>query len=607
MNKNRSLNVFVLSCFTLLILPLLFIQTGCGGKSGKGDSVRPHVLLITIDTLRRDHLSCYGYPRQTSPFIDSLAEKGMRFEHAVTPMPATSPSHATVLTSLHPLSHSLTSNAAPLHENVKTVAEIYKKNGYHTIGAVSVKILSKEYQFDQGFHSFSDNWKKGDAGNLQFERTAESTNKSLFEQIDKYTANQKGKTNKPLFIWVHYFDPHWPYREHKDISFKYKRQERDDNKHILHYDQEIRYTDRHIEALYKYMENKGLTEPLVTCITADHGEQFFEHGASYCHQDIYSENILVPLILHGHNIPEGVAVNDMVSTMDIGATLLAQSKLTFGCRVDGGNLMDRYHPDVKEKDKFRARQFLVMGYPNSTRSLQFAGLPYSYILNFDHHYKYWYVSGQPVKPLDNIDEKKFKHFKEKQIRGNDKKIELRFPHVLKRHLNYMIIRADIENNKGLSAAIKIYPALHTQKVTINKKSKQLNIIYPVTTLDRIILYIDKEKETKLKNIRFTVIKAKDLTDLEKIDGKLENKIFTEIKTPRKNQTNDEFYNLTTDIKMTNNLINEKKHKRTIIEYKKRIYKTFRLFYKKGKAIRKGKPIRGMTEKDKKILKSLGYL
>ncbi len=138
----------------LLLMFILFFPS-CGKRG-----IKPDIILITIDTLRRDHLGAYGYPRQTSPFIDSLAKKGVIFKKVVTPIPATSGSHASILTSLHPLTHQVTANALPLSSNVRTIAEVMKANGYYTIGAVAVKILSRKYKFSRGFDSFSDKWDK---------------------------------------------------------------------------------------------------------------------------------------------------------------------------------------------------------------------------------------------------------------------------------------------------------------------------------------------------------------------------------------------------------------------------------------------------------------
>ncbi|MCU0288621.1 MAG: sulfatase-like hydrolase/transferase [Acidobacteria bacterium] len=108
---------------------------------------KPNILLITIDTLRRDHLGCYGYSLDTSPFIDQLAKNGVVFKNTITPIPLTDGSHATILTSLHPLTHQVIRNATSLKDKVETIAEILKKNGYYTIGTIAAFHLSSKYKF----------------------------------------------------------------------------------------------------------------------------------------------------------------------------------------------------------------------------------------------------------------------------------------------------------------------------------------------------------------------------------------------------------------------------------------------------------------------------
>ncbi len=169
----------------------------------KKEEVKPNILLVTIDTLRSDHLGCYGYPLETSPFIDQLAQQGVVYKNTVTPLPLTDGSHASILTSLHPLTHQVLKNATALDMRIETIAEVLKKNGYYTIGAVAVYHLSGKYKFAQGFDSFSDRWDKGIDRQQNWQRFADSVNQSLFIQINEYLEKHK---NKPLFIWVHYYD-----------------------------------------------------------------------------------------------------------------------------------------------------------------------------------------------------------------------------------------------------------------------------------------------------------------------------------------------------------------------------------------------------------------
>ncbi|MCP5054735.1 MAG: sulfatase, partial [bacterium] len=241
------------------LLPLAIAILTLFPHCTKKPPAKPHILLITVDTLRRDHLGFYGWARNTSPFIDQLAKNGTVFKNTITPLPLTDGSHASILTSLHPLVHGVRNNATRLMDNVETIAEALKKNGYHTIGAVSVYHLGSGYNYSQGFDSFSDQWDKNKKHNLEWQRIAKYTNQSLFQQIDDY---KKNHNNKPLFIWVHYYDPHVPYINWEHIQFK--PQTRMKYKGTERYDKDIRYTDDAIKTLHNYLEQKELTKKLVT-------------------------------------------------------------------------------------------------------------------------------------------------------------------------------------------------------------------------------------------------------------------------------------------------------------------------------------------------------
>jgi arylsulfatase A-like enzyme len=583
----------ILSMF-IVVLVLMF--PWCGGeKEGK-----PNILLITIDTLRRDHLGVYGYPRETSPFIDRLAKKGVMFKHAITPIPVTAPSHASILTSLHPLTHGVTTNAADLTRNVQTAAEIFKKNGYYTIGTVAVKILAKKYHFSQGFDSFSDTWDEKTRFDKLFYRGARSVNESLLKQIDAYLADHNQK-HKPLFLWVHYFDPHFPYEERENITFKNELPDRKNNKWINRYDKEIRYTDYHIKELYHFLEKKGITRHLVTCITADHGEHFFEHGLTYSHGDFYSETTFVPLIFHGYGIPENKVIDTYVSTMDIAVTLLAAANLSFDSPTEGINLTDWFHKPSVHRD----RKLLVIGNPQSVKSLQLLGYPFDYILNFDYHYKHWFISGKSGIP---IAENRFKPIAEKRIKTKENTLQIFFPQAFNKGLNYAVIQADIKKNNGLFVQIKMLPYSFTQKINVSTELNHLTIIYPVTILDRIIINLELNKGTSMENFRYALFSDKEFTGSIEPGRIINNKFFKELLSLRKKKSSDEFFDLSNDIKMETNRVDIKKFKSTILEYKKLIYRVVTYYHKKKKALLKGNLTnQKMTAEEKNMLKSLGYL
>lgn len=600
---NQFHRKYITAGFVLLlsILPV-FVLTSCSGTQADD---RPHMLFITIDTLRRDHLGAYGYQRNTSPFLDKLAHEGVMFKHVVTPIPSTASSHSTMLTSLHPLTHGVTSNANPLTWMVETLPEVMQKNGYYTVGTVSVVFLSSRYHFNQGFDSFDDTWDTKAKYNENFQRIAEHTNKGLFKQIDDYLAKQnKGDKKKPLFIWVHYFDPHFIYHNRERITFQNKPERLGDNEQMLYYDKEIRYTDEHIEKLYHYLEAKGLTKNLVTCVTGDHGEQFKDHGASKCHADFYSENTYVPLIFHGDGIPAGKVIDKYVTTLDIAPTLLGRLDMSFSYPVEGVNLLSH----LNEPEKYPQRKLLVIGNAKYTRSLQIIDYPYAYIMNFDYFYKHWYVG---YKDFD-VPGVSFQPLNERYLASDKKKmITARFPYFSKKGMNYIVVKGKFKVNKGLGLQVKMLPHSLTQKVSAPKDAESFTIIYPLTIRDRFFIqfYPSDGSEIDKSSIRYALVSQKDIQP-ESISGleKLENEIYEKLVTLRKETTEDELYDVSKDVNMINNIGRDKKLFSRMVEYKKLIYGAYKFFsQKRSKLLRGTMQKENYSEQEKEMLKSLGYL
>jgi predicted AlkP superfamily pyrophosphatase or phosphodiesterase len=570
--------------------------------------VKPNILLITIDTLRRDRLGCYGYSLDTSPFIDRLAGEGVLFKNVTTPLPFTAPSHASILTSLHPLTHQVMRNASELNPRFETAPEVLKENGYYTIGAVAVKTLSSEYNFSQGFDSFSDQWDpgikdwKGVVNDFpgKAQRVAKSVNMSLKEQIENYLEKHK---NKPLFIWVHYYDPHLPYIDREDIVLNVKK------KQWIQYDKEVRYTDNHIKELYQFLEEKGLTEKLVTCITADHGEQLGEHGFGAQHFDFYSETTFVPLIFHGFKIPKNKIIGELVSTMDIGVTLLKLANLDYKKPTEGLPLLkaDGKPAAIPKRDQ------LIIGHPPYVRSLQFISFPYSYILNFDFFYKSWYFSGNALLPGD-----RFKQLPVKwaQVKYFDKQgvyeIRINFPYTytFEKGLNFGAVRFEIEKNNGVYVGFKLNDSKWSEPFNIDDKTKTASLFFPAAATDRLTIYIGFKEGAKIANLRYAFLSQKEFSNYAPSCQEIKNKkIFEELKTLRKFKSASELYNLESDIPMTKNLIKRKDYPRKLVaEGKRKIYRLFEYYLENmKKIIGQGNPERDLTEKEKEMLKSLGYL
>jgi len=279
------------------------------------------ILLITIDTLRADHLETYGYPRNTSPHMAALARKGIVFENAMSQAPWTLPALASMLTSLYPSQHGVLTNASILAPAVWTIAEALRNVGYRTAAVTSHVWASPRAGMGQGFSRFEeiDFDSVGQASSEKITDMAIAQLKALASEPDPVQAD------RPFLLWVHYFDPHVTYIRHSEYRFAdgypgplgakvpvdllYRRQ-RDgrlsqvDIAYIESvYDEEIAFTDAHLGRLLVKAKTLGLADRVVVALTSDHGEAFMEHGRLQHGRDVYDEVVRVPLILGGA-IPE---------------------------------------------------------------------------------------------------------------------------------------------------------------------------------------------------------------------------------------------------------------------------------------------------------------
>jgi arylsulfatase A-like enzyme len=351
---------------------------------------RMNVVLISIDTLRADHLSAYGYPASTTPFIDSLARKGLLFEEAVTPLPSTTPSHASMLTALYPPRHGCTILAMPVSRNVEMLAMVFRRNGYYTDASVAVNHLGRAFNFDRGFVDF--------AQPSAVQRNADTVNADVFRSMGSYAAKTR---SRPFFLWVHYFDCHAPYgwwRTQSESDSLSPDTNVSQQELIDRYDSSIRHVDDEVRRLYEYLSGRGLAENTIFCITADHGEQIGDHGLAQGHADIYRETVHVPLIFVGPDIPAGRSKR-IVSIMDVAPSLLAAVGLKFDAKIDGQNIIPpdslprRVFPGLFNDDDAGVREFLITGNPGYTRSIELIQGRYWYIKNFDYLYKVSEVDG----------------------------------------------------------------------------------------------------------------------------------------------------------------------------------------------------------------------
>jgi len=273
------------------------VLSGCGPVAhGEG---RDNVVVVVIDTLRRDHLATYGYSRDTAPFLDELARQGAVFQ-GVTPAPWTKSATASLLTGLHPLRHQTVDRIDRLPDAAVTLAERLRREGYHTLAASANGWISPAFAFDRGFETFL----------FRDSVKARALNRALLPSLDRL--------RPPFFLYVHYIDPHLPYEPETgwdghplpagpgsrpvtvaevDAPHFLKRSPELLARARDLYDGEIRGTDDALRELVGQLARRGLMKRTILVVTADHGEELGEHGRMSHGQTVYQEVLQVPLVV----------------------------------------------------------------------------------------------------------------------------------------------------------------------------------------------------------------------------------------------------------------------------------------------------------------------
>lgn len=290
---------------------------------------RPNVLIITVDTLRADHIGSYGYAQARTPTIDGLAREGVRYSNAITAAPITLPSHTTILTGLLPPSHGVRDNGTfSLGDNAVTLAERLKKAGYTTQAFVSAIVLSRRYNLNKGFDGYDDDLWSEDEPKLFMirERPAEKTVAKVLRWFNKWRSTPD---RKPFFVWMHLFDPHQPYKPHAWAQLVTSTP----------YDAEITYADRELGKLLRALKESGQLDNTIVVFTADHGESLGEHGEKTHAIFIYDATVHVPLIIRYPSVfPKGKVYDGPVRNVDITPTILGLLGLPGASETQGIDL-----------------------------------------------------------------------------------------------------------------------------------------------------------------------------------------------------------------------------------------------------------------------------
>jgi arylsulfatase A-like enzyme/Flp pilus assembly protein TadD len=276
---------------------------------------RPSVILITIDTLRADHVGCYGAQMVKTPTLDALAHDGVVFERAISQVPLTWPSHAVILTGTYPFQNGVQDfTGQPLAPQFRSVAQAFQHAGYATGAVVSAFVLDRSWGLARGFDFYDDafsaeTFEKKDAG-LVDRRAGESVAHAI--------AWLKKTPRRPFFLWLHLYDPHSPYDPPEPYRTEY-------SSHL--YDGEIAYADHELGNLMAWLKQNRLYDSSLIVMLSDHGESLGEHGEDEHGFFVYNATVHVPLIVKPPVKPTGSGIAagrrpEPVETTAVAPTLL---------------------------------------------------------------------------------------------------------------------------------------------------------------------------------------------------------------------------------------------------------------------------------------------
>lgn len=341
--------VFTLVVAALLVAAGLSVLGLRGGlrrssrRSAGGTSAgSPNIVVIVMDTARRDRLSCYGYPRATSPRLDGLADESTIFTRAYSTSSWTSPAHASLFTGLYPASHAVTQEHWRMNQDLVTLAEVLSEHGYDTIGIIENAILSAEHGFAQGFSEYhvtarlqrfldrARSLGRSETGNLAADRFLESIR-----------ARGQGS---PFFVFVNLIAPHQPYDSSGRFMGEFLTDEDIDlvsnmwpeyylglreftTEELRHlnelYDAELLYTDHLVGLMMDGLKEQGLWEDTVFIVTSDHGENIGDHDHMDHVFSLYGTTVRIPLVIHGPDwFGQGASDDRPISIADLFPTIL---------------------------------------------------------------------------------------------------------------------------------------------------------------------------------------------------------------------------------------------------------------------------------------------
>jgi len=293
----------------ILLFYLLAAVLSPSGTAAAAPPAKLSLLVVTIDTLRADHVGVYGDRGARTPALDGLARRGVRFERAFSHVPLTLPSHCTLFTGLLPASHGVRDNGLRLGPGPATLAETARARGYATAAVVGAFPLDSRFGLARGFDLYDDLYgSRNKARDLAF---VERRGGDVSERAGRWI---RSRGREPFFLWAHYFDPHAPYDPPPPYDRDFAGRE---------YDGEIAYADACLGRLLAALDEAGRTADTLIVVTADHGEGLGDHQEKTHGIFVYDATLRVPLIFAGPGIrPAGRAVGAQAGLVDVLPTVL---------------------------------------------------------------------------------------------------------------------------------------------------------------------------------------------------------------------------------------------------------------------------------------------
>jgi len=344
MNFTRSRGMRI----TAVLIITMFVLINLAALSQKifPSRSRPNVLLVVCDTLRADHLGCYGYSRPTSPFIDQFAADALLFENVMSNSPWTRPSMGSLFTSLYPHQHQAFYWEDNLDNSYLTMAEIFRNHNYSTFAVQTNVLLTEYYNFHQGFQ--------------HFDEIINDKAEKVTARFDSWITKNK---DKPFFAYLHFMDVHLPYEAPKDFNKIFEPEKinsvldgvtgayevrilneiglsSQDKQHFINlYDAEIRYFDYHFGQVIDRLKNLDIFNNTIIILTSDHGEEFLEHNGFEHGHTLYREVIHVPLIIKYSSKLPPKRIQSCVNLLGLTPTLLDLCRIKNNFDLRGKNFI----------------------------------------------------------------------------------------------------------------------------------------------------------------------------------------------------------------------------------------------------------------------------